>query len=102
MRVVVISSSIYHRRRQNNYHLYQSSIQLMHVLKIEKEIFINHLRNPIVNPADILPVNGIPKLVIANEEAVAAAWLSLTVPPLIIGICIVRFASVVIAPSDNT
>ena len=52
--------------------------------------------NPIVNPADILPVNGIPKLVIANEEAVVAAWLS---PPLIIGICIVRFASVVIAPS---
>ena len=25
--------------------------------------------NPIVNPADILPVNGIPKLVIASEEA---------------------------------
>jgi hypothetical protein len=24
--------------------------------------------NPIVNPDDILPVNGIPKLVIANEE----------------------------------
>jgi hypothetical protein len=24
--------------------------------------------NPIVNPADILPVKGIPKLVIANEE----------------------------------
>jgi hypothetical protein len=53
--------------------------------------------NPIVNPADILPVRGIPKLVIANEEAVAAAWLS----PLIIGICIVRFESVVIAPSDT-
>jgi hypothetical protein len=33
--------------------------------------------NPIVNPADILPVNGIPKLVIANEEAVVAAWISL-------------------------
>src|SRR5215203_4375325 len=33
------------------------------------------LINPIVNPADILlPVNGIPKLLIANEEeAVAAA-----------------------------
>ena len=31
--------------------------------------------NPIVNPADILPVSGIPKLVIANEETVAAAWL---------------------------
>ena len=29
--------------------------------------------NPIVNPADILSVNGIPKLVIANEDAVAAA-----------------------------
>ena len=58
------------------------------------------LINPIVNPADILPVNGIPKLVIANEAA-AAAWLSLTVPPLIIGICIVRFASVVIAPSET-
>jgi hypothetical protein len=29
--------------------------------------------NPIVNPDDILSVNGIPKLVIANEEAVAAA-----------------------------
>jgi hypothetical protein len=34
----------------------------------------NHpLINPIVNPADILPVRGIPKLVIADEEAVAAA-----------------------------
>jgi hypothetical protein len=34
--------------------------------------------NPIVNPADILPVNGIPKLVIANEEeaVTAAAWPS--------------------------
>jgi hypothetical protein len=32
------------------------------------------LINPIVNPADILPVNGIPKLVMANEEdAVAVA-----------------------------
>ena len=29
--------------------------------------------NPIVNPADILPVRGIPRLVIANEEAVAVA-----------------------------
>ena len=28
--------------------------------------------NPIVNPADILPVNGIPKLVIASEAV--AAW----------------------------
>ena len=34
----------------------------------------NHpLMNPIVNPADMLSVNGIPKLVIANEDAVAAA-----------------------------
>ena len=38
--------------------------------------------NPIVNPADILPVNGIPKLVIANDEAVAAAaaWPSPLIP----------------------
>jgi hypothetical protein len=28
--------------------------------------------NPIVNTADILSVNGIPKLVIVNEDAVAA------------------------------
>ena len=34
------------------------------------------LINPIVNPADMLPVNGMPKLVIDNEEAVAAAWTS--------------------------
>jgi hypothetical protein len=52
------------------------------------------LINPIVNPADILPVNGIPKLVIANEEVVAAAaWPS----PLIPGIhIIIAFESVVI------
>ena len=56
--------------------------------------------NPIVNPADILPVRGIPKLVIANEEAVAAAWLS-PLTPLIPGICIVRFATVVSAPSET-
>ena len=31
------------------------------------------LINPIVNPADILPVNGIPKLVIANEETVVGS-----------------------------
>jgi len=39
----------------------------------------NHpLMNPIVNPtADILSVNGIPKLVIANEDAVATAWPSI-------------------------
>jgi hypothetical protein len=37
--------------------------------------------------------------VIANEdEAVAAAWPS---PPLIPGICIIAFESVVIAPSDT-
>jgi hypothetical protein len=30
-----------------------------------------------VNPADILPVKGIPKLVIANEAAVVVvAWIS--------------------------
>jgi hypothetical protein len=57
------------------------------------------LINPRVNPADILPVNGIPKLDIANEEAVAAAWPSLVL--LTPGICIVKFESVVIAPSDN-
>jgi hypothetical protein len=40
-----------------------------------------------------------PKLVIGDEEAVAAAaWAS---PPLIPGICIVRFATVVSAPSDT-
>jgi hypothetical protein len=54
--------------------------------------------NPRVNPADILPVNGIPKLVIANEEVVAAAWPS---PLLIPGICIIAFESVVIASSDT-
>jgi hypothetical protein len=58
------------------------------------------LINPIVNPDDILPVNGIPKLVIANEEAVAAAWL---LSPLLIipGICVIAFESVVIAFSDT-
>jgi hypothetical protein len=54
--------------------------------------------NPIVNPADILPVRGIPKLVIANEEeAVAAAWLLSPKP----GICIIAFESVAIVPSDT-
>jgi hypothetical protein len=57
------------------------------------------LINPIVNPAHILPVNGIPKLVIANEEAVAAAWPSAL--PLISGICVIAFERVVIAPSDT-
>ena len=58
------------------------------------------LINPIVNPADMLPVNGIPKLVIANEEAVAA-WTSPLLPPPIPGICVIVFESVVIAPSDT-
>ena len=49
------------------------------------------------NPADILPVNGIPRLVIANDEAVEAAWLS----PLIPGICIIAFDTAVIAFSDT-
>ena len=57
-------------------------------------IFYHPFINPIVNPADILPVNGMPKLVIANEEeAVAAAWLLSPKP----GICIIAFESVVIA-----
>ena len=57
--------------------------------------------NPIVNPADILLVNGILKLVIANEEAVAA-WTSQPPLPLLIpGICIIRFVSVVSIPSDT-
>jgi hypothetical protein len=61
------------------------------------------LINPIVNPADILPVRGIPKLVIANEEAVAAAWLlSPLLIPLIAGICIIiAFEIVVVASSDT-
>jgi hypothetical protein len=57
--------------------------------------------NPIVNPADILPVRGIPKLVIANHEDdddAAAAWPSALLIP---GICIIAFESVVIAPSDT-
>jgi len=42
-------------------------------------------------------VNGIPRLVIANEEAVvAAAWPS---PLLILRICVIAFESVVIVPS---
>jgi hypothetical protein len=56
----------------------------------------------IVNPADILPVKGIPTLVIANEaneEAVVTAWTS---PLLILGICtIIEFERVVIVPSDT-
>jgi hypothetical protein len=40
-----------------------------------------------------------PKLVIANEEAVAAAWLLSIL--LIPGICILKFARVVIVSSDT-
>ena len=55
--------------------------------------------NPIVNPADMLPVRGIPKFVNANEEAVAAAWLlSIPLTPVI---CVIAFEIVIIAPSDN-
>ena len=36
--------------------------------------FYHPLINPIVNPAEILPVRGIPKLVIANQEAVVVVW----------------------------
>jgi hypothetical protein len=57
-------------------------------------IFYHPLINPIVNPADILPVNGIPKPVIANEEAVVAA-----LPSPKPGICIIAFEIVVIASS---
>ena len=65
-------------------------------LLIWNALSYHHLINPRVNPADILPVSGIPKLVIANEEAVAA-WLSpLTL--LIPGISIIAFKSVVIVP----
>jgi hypothetical protein len=56
----------------------------------------NHpLINPIVNPADILPVNGIPKFVIATEAA--AAWLLSLIP----GICMIAFEIVVIPSSDT-
>jgi hypothetical protein len=58
------------------------------------------LINPIVNPAHILPVNGIPKLVMANEEAVAVAWISL-LELLIPVICIIAFVNIVIASSDT-
>jgi hypothetical protein len=34
------------------------------------------LINPIVNPADMLPVSGIPKLVIANEAAAVSAQVN--------------------------
>ena len=58
----------------------------------------NHpLINPRVNPADILPVKGILKLDIANEEAVVAAWPSALIP----GMCISTSESVVIASSET-
>jgi hypothetical protein len=53
-----------------------------------------------VNPADILPASGIPKPVITTEAA-AAVWTAPPLPLLIPGICVVRFESVVIAPSDT-
>jgi hypothetical protein len=60
------------------------------------------LINPIVNPADILPVNGIPKLVIVNEAVAAAAWPSILLPSLILGICIINaFESIAIAIGDK-
>ena len=60
----------------------------------------NHpLINLIVNPADILSVRGIPKLIIANEEAAAAAWPSAL--PLIAIICVTILVRVVIASSDT-
>jgi hypothetical protein len=42
------------------------------------------LINPRVKPAYILSVNGIPKFVIANDEAVAAAWPSALLLPRLI------------------
>jgi hypothetical protein len=47
----------------------------------------------------MLPVNGMPKLVMANEDA-AARLLSILVP-LVYGICVIRLATVVIVPSDT-
>ena len=52
-----------------------------------------------MNPADILPVRGMSKLVITNEEeAVAAAWLLSPKPTICI---IIAFEIVVIASSDT-
>ena len=67
--------------------------------QIPVDYFYHPLINPRVNPADILPVNGIPKLVIDNSEAVAAAWLLSILLTLIPGICITAVESVVIVPS---
>jgi hypothetical protein len=61
--------------------------------------FYHPFRNPIVNPADILPVNGIPKFVIATKEDIAAAWLLSILVPLIYEICVSAFEIVVIVPS---
>ena len=59
----------------------QSSINENKIVKHNFLSFSYHpFINPIVNPADILPVSGIPKLVIANEEAVAAAVPSFYAP----------------------
>ena len=55
----------------NSYYLAHTPRYLIRYAILSYHPFIN----PIVNPADILPVNGIPKLVIANEEAVAAGHL---------------------------
>ena len=44
-----------------------------HLLSWDALYHHHPLINPRVNPAEILPVNGIPKLVITNDEAVAAA-----------------------------
>jgi hypothetical protein len=75
----------------------------LYFYKCRHGAIITPFRNPIVNPADILlPVNGIPRLVIANEDAVAAAaWPSPLLPLLIPRICISTFESVVITPSET-
>ena len=65
------------------------------------------LQYPLINPrvnlnGDVIPVNGIQKIVIANEEAVVVAWASTLLQLLILGICIIiAFESVVIASSDT-
>ena len=58
--------------------------------------YYHPLINPRVNPADILPVRGIPKLVIANEAPISEVWTY----PLLLVISIIAFESVVIAPSN--
>jgi hypothetical protein len=45
---------------------------MLNIKSTELDYYTYHpLINPIVNPADILPVNGIPKLVIVTEAAAA-------------------------------